>query len=97
MSDRIRIDKWLWHARFYKTRPLAQRATELGVLRLNGARVVKPGAGVGPGDVLTVPRGREVVAVKIVACGSRRGPAREALGLYEILTETVLDRDAPAP
>lgn len=97
MADRIRIDKWLWHARFYRTRPLAQRAAESGMLRLNGARVVKPSAAVGPGDVLTLPRGREVVAVRVVACGTRRGPAREALSLYEILTESRLDRDAPAP
>jgi len=96
-APRIRIDKWLWHARFFKTRPLAQRAAESGVLRLNGARVTKASAGVGPGDVVTVPRGREIAAVRVIACGTRRGPASEAHELYEILTETGLDRGAPAP
>jgi ribosome-associated heat shock protein Hsp15 len=97
MEGRIRIDKWLWYARFYKTRPLAQRAAESGVLRLNGARVLKPSAAVGPGDILTVPQRAQVVAVRVLACGARRGPAPEARHLYEILTETVLDRGAPAP
>lgn len=97
MAEQIRIDKWLWHARFFKTRPLAQRAAGSGVLRLNGNRVTKASAGVGPGDVVTVPRGREVAAVRVIACGTRRGPAAEARGLYEILTETGLDREAPAP
>ena len=97
MAERIRIDKWLWYARFYKTRPLAQRAAESGLLRLNGARVTKPSAALGPGDVLTVPRAREVMAVRVIAVGTRRGPASEAYGLYEILTDSGLDPDAPAP
>lgn len=96
-SARIRIDKWLWYARFYKTRPLAQRAAESGLLRLNGARVTKPSAVVGPGDILTVPRGREVAAVRVTALGRRRGPAVEAQGLYEILTDSGLDPGAAAP
>lgn len=96
-AARIRIDRWLWHARFYKTRPLAQKAAESGVLRLNGQRVIKSSAAVGPGDVLTVPLGRQVAAVRVLACGTRRGPAPEARLLYETLTETVLDRGAPAP
>lgn len=97
MGERIRIDKWLWYARFYKTRPLAQRAAESGLLRLNGARVTKPSAVVGPGDVLTVPRGKEVAAVRVTALGTRRGPAAEAQRLYEILSESGLDRGPPAP
>lgn len=97
MDERIRIDKWLWHARFYRTRPLAQKACESGILRLNGHRVVKSGATVKPGDVLTLPRGPEPAVVKVLACGSRRGPAPEARLLYETLSETVLDRGAPAP
>ena len=44
MSDRARIDKWLWHARFYRSRTLAQQAAESGLVRLNGARVEKSGA-----------------------------------------------------
>ncbi len=90
-EDRIRIDKWLWHARFYRSRPLAQEAAESGKLRLNGARVVKSGHGVKCGDVLTVPQGREVLAVRVVAFGERRGPATEARALYEIVAGNTLD------
>ena len=97
MEERVRIDKWLWYARFYKTRPLAQKAADSGVIRLNGQRVRKSGTLLKPGDVLTVPRGREPVAVRVLALGTRRGPAPEAQALYETLTETVLDRGAPGP
>ena len=85
MSDRIRIDKWLWYARFYKTRALAQAAAQSGRIRRNDARVEKAGLEVKVGDVLTLPRGREVAVVRIVACGLRRGPASEAQTLYEIV------------
>lgn len=91
MSERARIDKWLWHARFYRSRTLAQEAAESGLVRLNGTRVEKPGHGVRPGDVLTVPHGRQVVAVRILAVASRRGPAREAQALYEIVADGGLD------
>jgi ribosome-associated heat shock protein Hsp15 len=94
---RIRLDKWLWYARFYKTRPLAQKAAESGILRLNGQRVTKAGYPVKPGDILTVPKGAAVEAVRVLDCGVRRGPAPEARLLYETLTETVLDRGASAP
>jgi len=97
MGERIRIDKWLWHARFYKSRALAQHAAVSGLIRLNGARVEKASAGVGPGDVLTLPRGHAVVAVRVQALAIRRGPAREAQALYEILSESVLDPPAAAP
>ncbi len=97
MTDRIRIDKWLWHARFYRSRALAQQAAISGLIRLNGQRLQKAGAGVAPGDILTLPRGREVVAIRIVALALRRGPAREAQALYEILNETVLDPTAAPP
>jgi ribosome-associated heat shock protein Hsp15 len=81
--DRIRIDKWLWHARFHRTRALAQAACTSGLIRLNGRRVEKASVEVRPGDLITVPRGREVVVVRVLACGIRRGPAGEAQGLYE--------------
>jgi ribosome-associated heat shock protein Hsp15 len=84
-ADRIRIDKWLWHARFYKTRALAQDATQSGIVRLNGARVAKSGHGIKLGDVITVPQGRQAIAVRVVAFGLRRGPASEAQLLYEVV------------
>ncbi len=97
MEERLRIDKWLWHARFYKTRSLAQHAAESGLIRLNGNRLDKSSTAVAPGDVLTLPRGREVLALRVLALGTRRGPAPEAQALYQILSETGLDRGPPAP
>lgn len=85
MTESIRIDKWLWHARFYKTRALAQEAAAKGRVRRNDVRVVKASVEVKIGDVLTLPRGRDVVVVRILGCGTRRGPASEAQKLYELL------------
>ncbi|HTT97284.1 MAG TPA: RNA-binding S4 domain-containing protein [Rhizomicrobium sp.] len=87
MTDRIRIDKWLWHARFYKTRVLAQEAAAKGRIRRNDVRVVKASVEVKIGDVLTLPRGREVAVVRVLGCGVRRGPASEAQMLYELLDD----------
>jgi ribosome-associated heat shock protein Hsp15 len=93
MTDRIRIDKWLWHARFYKTRALAQEAAAKGRIRRNDVRVVKASVEVKIGDVLTLPRGREVAVVRVLGCGERRGPASEAQLLYE----TIEDRSLVIP
>lgn len=87
MNDRARIDKWLWHARFYRSRALAHEAATSGLVRLNGARVEKPGHAVKPGDILTLPHGRDVVAVRVLEIGERRGPARIARTLYEIVAD----------
>ena len=80
-----RLDKWLFHARFYRTRPLAQAAAQAGKVRLNGARIDKPSHAVKPGDILTLGRGGQVMAVRIVALAERRGPATDARNLYEIV------------
>ena len=90
-EDRIRIDRWLWHARFFRSRVLAQAAAESGIVRLNGARVVKSGVGIKCGDVLTIPRGREVLVVRVAAFGNHRGPAAESRALYEIVAGNTLD------
>ncbi|MBN9553256.1 MAG: RNA-binding S4 domain-containing protein [Alphaproteobacteria bacterium] len=82
-----RIDKWLFHARFYRTRALAQAAAGAGKLRLNGVRVEKPAQTVRPGDILTLGRGGDVLALRILALGERRGPAPEARRLYEIVAD----------
>jgi ribosome-associated heat shock protein Hsp15 len=92
----VRIDKWLWHARFFKTRALAQTAAASGRIRLNGLRVEKPHHAIKPGDVLTLARGREVLVVRVCGEAVRRGPAREAQALYEIVDETPLDRGPDA-
>jgi ribosome-associated heat shock protein Hsp15 len=80
-----RLDKWLFHARFYRTRLLAQAAASAGKARLNGDRVEKPGHVIKPGDVLTLGRGAQIMAVRVLALAERRGPAGEARNLYEIL------------
>lgn len=91
----VRIDKWLWWARFFKTRTLAAKIVSGGV-RVNGARVVKPGAIVKPGDTLTFGQGNLIRVVRIVASGSRRGPAPEAALLYEDL-DPPGDKPPPPP
>jgi ribosome-associated heat shock protein Hsp15 len=80
-----RLDKWLFHARFYRTRALAQEAATAGKVRLNGLRIEKSGRTVKPGDILTLGRGAEVVAVRILAVAERRGSAAQAQTLYESL------------
>ncbi len=89
----MRADKWLWHARFFKTRGLATKLISAGHLRVNANKVTKPAQAVGPGDVLTFPQARHVRVVRIRALSQRRGPAPEARTLYEDLTP----ESAPAP
>jgi ribosome-associated heat shock protein Hsp15 len=97
-EGKIRLDKWLWHARFCKTRSLAAKLCEGGI-RIDGALVVKPGATIRPGQVLTFALGRHVRVIELVAIGERRGPAEEARALYRDLApptpETALPRDMP--
>ena len=83
--DRIRLDKWLWHARFFKTRALAARLAGSGKVRVNSVRIARASRNVRPGDVLTFPQGRRIRVVRIAALGIRRGPAPEAAALYEDL------------
>ena len=82
-----RIDKWLFHARFYRTRSSAQTAAAEGKVRLNGVRVSKPGHAVRCGDVLTLGKGAQMLAVRVLALADRRGPASEAQALYEIVPD----------
>ncbi len=80
-----RLDKWLFHARFHRTRTVAQAAVTGGRVRLNGRRVDKPGHAIKPGDVLTLGKGAQVLAVRVLALAERRGSATEAQRLYEIV------------
>ncbi len=84
-EPRLRIDKWLWQTRFYKTRGLATEMVAGGKLRLNGHRIDKPSREVGPGDVLTIPQGDRIRVVRVIGLPDRRGPATEAQTLYEEL------------
>jgi ribosome-associated heat shock protein Hsp15 len=81
----LRIDKWLWFARFCKSRSLAQQLIEGGEVSLNGRPVGKPGMAIKPGDEVVFPLGRGWRRVAVLALGTRRGPAPEARLLYEEL------------
>lgn len=85
-QPRLRLDKWLWHARFFKSRTLAATACSGGDIRVNGTRVAKANVLVKPADVLTFAQGPYVRVIEIVALGSRRGPAPEARTLYRDLS-----------
>ncbi|MBV0914098.1 RNA-binding S4 domain-containing protein [Anianabacter salinae] len=85
----LRIDKWLWFARFFKTRGLATKLVAGGHVRVNGTPIAKASHAVGAGDTLTFPQGRRVRVVHILDIGTRRGPAPEAQALY--------DDHSPAP
>ncbi len=86
---KLRIDKWLWHARFFKSRGLAGEAAASGSLRLNGERIAKPAQTVRPGDVLTFPKAGHIRVIRVDAIGTRRGPASEAATLYSDLSPPV--------
>lgn len=78
-----RVDKWLFFARFAKSRTLAARLVEEGRVRINRDKIDSPARQVRPGDVLTLNLQRDVVVVRVLDGGSRRGPASEARRLYE--------------
>ncbi|WP_415183485.1 RNA-binding S4 domain-containing protein [Phaeovulum sp.] len=82
---RIRIDKWLWYARLYKTRVLAAEVVSKGKIRVNGQKTTKPGRAIGPGDVLAFSWAGQPRSLCLLACGARRGPAAEASALYKDL------------
>jgi ribosome-associated heat shock protein Hsp15 len=81
----IRLDKWLWHARFCKTRSIAARMVASGQVRVNATRVVKPATPLRVGDGLTFAEGAVIRVVRVRALGARRGPAPEARLLYDDL------------
>lgn len=87
-GGRIRLDKWLFHARFFKTRGLASDRISAGGVRVNGQPCRKPGRFVMPGDQITVSVQGQVRAVRVLAPGTRRGPAPEAALLYDALSQT---------
>ena len=83
--ESIRLDKWLWQARFFKSRALASKMCTAGRVRMDGERVTKAHARIRPGHVLTFPQARDIRVVRVIALGTRRGPAVEARMLYEEL------------
>jgi ribosome-associated heat shock protein Hsp15 len=81
-TAKLRVDKWLWAARFFKTRSVAAQAIEGGKVKLNGQRV-KPAKEVHAGDMLAIQAGDYEWVVTVRALSARRGPAEEARKLYE--------------
>jgi len=81
-SDRVRVDKWLWAARFYKTRSLATEAVAGGKVEVNGDRA-KPAKTVKPGDEIRLRLGPYEHILIVRDLSERRGPASVAQGLYE--------------
>src|SRR5262245_31344308 len=83
--ERQRLDRWLWCARFFKSRSLAAAFCNAGRLRLSGRKVDRAHQAIRPGDVLTFPLGPHIRVVRVAKLAERRGPATEARGLYEDL------------
>lgn len=94
-AESQRLDKWLWCARFFKSRALASALLASGRLRLDGTVVSKAHQKVRPGAVLTFPQGPNLRVVKVLFLATRRGPAPEAQTLYEDLAP-VPERQAKA-
>ncbi|MCW8926233.1 MAG: RNA-binding S4 domain-containing protein [Xanthomonadales bacterium] len=80
--DPVRLDKWLWAARFFKTRSMAREAVSGGKIHLNGKRA-KPARPLNIGDELRIQRGEEELIVTVLDLSMRRGPATVAQSLYE--------------
>ncbi len=93
MDEKIRVDKWLWAARFFKTRSLASKAVSGGHVHLNSSRI-KPSRPVSVGDRLQIRRGLEEFTVEVLALSGRRGPAAVARTLYEESEQSVTQRQA---
>jgi ribosome-associated heat shock protein Hsp15 len=92
MESSVRLDKWLWAARFFKTRSVAREAVAGGKVHLNGNRA-KPGRALNIGDELRVQRGEEEYTITIVELSIRRGPASVARTFYEESEESRIRRE----
>ncbi len=89
MSEELRVDKWLWFARFAKSRAIAARLCAEGSVAIGGVTIRKPHHPVRVGDCLAVRQGPWRREVRVLALGARRGPAAEARLLYEERTPPV--------
>ena len=95
MPDSVRVDKWLWAARFFKTRSMATDAVESGKVRLNGDRP-KPARGVKPGDKLDIDNGSTEWEVVVDGLAEQRGSAAIAQTLYTETQESIHRREQKA-
>jgi ribosome-associated heat shock protein Hsp15 len=91
-TKKIRLDKWLWAARFFKTRSMAAQAVTGGLVQVNGARV-KPARQVQEGEILRIRRGEVEFVVTVLGVADKRRPAREAQLLYQESEESVTARE----
>jgi ribosome-associated heat shock protein Hsp15 len=91
-EEKIRIDKWLWAARFYKTRSMAAQAVSGGKIHVNGARI-KPARMVQTGDELRIRRGEIEFTIVVQGVTDKRRPAREAQLLYAETEASLLQRE----
>lgn len=96
-AETLRLDKWLWYARFCKTRSLATSICRHGDIRVNKVPVRKSNHGVRIGDVLTFAQGPRVRVIRIVALGAKRGPAVDAQALYEDISLPIPVREKRVP
>ena len=94
-GERVRIDKWLWAARFFKTRSLASEAVDGGKVHVNGDRV-KAARALKVGDRLEIRRGQDEYEVVVRVLSEQRGPAAAALELYGETPASVTKREAAA-
>lgn len=85
-QDSLRVDKYLWFARFFKTRSLATKRANGGRIRINGNKIKKSSDTVSIGDILTFAQGNEIRVIRVLNLGTRRVPAQEAQNLYEDIT-----------
>lgn len=92
-----RLDRFLFFSRALKSRTLAQKVIETGAIRINSERTIRSDHKVGAGDVLTMTLHERIVIWRILDCGTRRGPAAEAQGLYEDLSPPALPRAERSP
>jgi ribosome-associated heat shock protein Hsp15 len=95
MNSQVRLDKWLWAARFFKTRSVARDAVSGGKVHLNGHRA-KPGHALNVGDELRIQRGEEEFTITVTELTIRRGPAVIARTLYDESEDSRLNREALA-
>ena len=91
MTEKIRLDTWLWYARFYKSRTLSSKAILSGKLRVNSDKIIKPASKVKINDVLTINHANMVRIIQVQSLGVRRGPASEAQKLYNDLSGNIID------
>ena len=91
MTEKIRLDTWLWYARFYKSRSLSSKAVLGGKLRVNSNKIIKPASRIKINDVLTINYINMVRIIQVQSLGSRRGPASEAQKLYNDLSGDITD------